>query len=457
MESFKKNIYSEIASTAAQYIKNSAKRYLPASAQKEFMLWILANENPHQDEYLKMLGVASSIELEISMLDNIVDQKSTFQKLSPYLGFLNAYFAFETIQDNLAIGLAGWFQDNNPIRELQRTIVKNFNPIMIAKLKGDPRSVAALLAPYIEITQSISAYERCLSPDKMYEFANEYGQYRNDSSLLFELEHCFYPILLLNVETCLDLLRSLEKHSIYPLLQESLIARYTSVDKILKSGNTTSAFDLADLGAKTILVLPTLIYCIGALNVVEPNTSLNKAIKDGSLTKGVYSSALLVRLLNDIGTNLLTLNETERVYFFQKLQQLHQQQQFNSILELLFAASESMQMAHMMVRIRKDIKYGEFNICLDNIKNINNTFQALNEFFDKITFYSNLYKKYYSILVSSCNTIEEHFHDTKVSKLIFNMFKFHEKMYSIKFESKYGDYAVLEKGDKKNEKLGKSS
>ncbi len=443
MEVNENKAYVEIAATAAKYIQDSVRKCLTDSAQKDFMLWILADHNPFKDDYLKMLGVASSIKLEIAMLNNIVDDSVTFQKLSPYLGFLNAYFAFETIQDNIAIGLAAWFPVNNPTRVLQYEIIKNFNPIMIKKLQGDVTPTEKLLAPYVTMAQEISAYERCLSPSKMYKFASEFEQYCNNPSLLFELEHCFYPILILNVATCLALQHSLHQNKMYSFLQETLIARYASVDKLLMSAKTATAMELADLGAKTILVLPTLVYCIGALDVVSPNPFLCKAIQDHSLMKSIYSCALLVRLLNDIGTNLLTLKETERNNFFKDLKLFAQRQKFNSLLEFLLAVSDSSELGTMMIRIRKDVKYGEFNVCIDNLTDINDFQQALNEFCEKIIFYSKLYQQYSTTLTETCDHLTKILGDTKISKFIFNMFKFHEKMYSLKFESRSGDYAVL--------------
>lgn len=443
MDASKNTNFKLIATSAAQYIRDSSERYLQPSIQKDFLLWILANNNQHQYEYLKMLGVANSIELEISMMEGLVEQETVIKAFLPYLGILNAYFAFETIQDNLAIGLATWFKEDNPEHDIQYEILKSFNPIMISKLQGNATAVGELLMPYQSDLEKISAFQRCLSPQKMYQFAEEFSKYQSDPAAVKKLDCCFYTILTLNIQTSLDLAQSLRHHVIHQLLEESLIARYDAVHQLLSSSYLTP-HNLADWGAKAILVLPTLVYCIGMLDSIKPNPVLAKVIKEGSLQTAIYSSALLVRLLNDIGTPLLNLNVTERKKFFKSLVELTQKTDYSSLLELLMAANQDIELAKRLIRIRKDIQYGEFNICLDGIKNINNIGPALDEFQYKVNFYSELYQQHLVHLQMSCSYLEQQFQNKIISTLIYNMFKFHEKMYSINFESIYGDYAILD-------------
>lgn len=433
------NLYNTMISTAASCIRSSIEDHLPDSTQKSFMLWILSDGNPYQEKYLRMMGVAGSIELEIFLFQKIINLQ-TLKKLTESIGLLNAYFAFETLSDNIAIGLGESTKDNNPTYQIQKELIIGFNNAIIAKLKNNNQSVFELLKPYEHLTKKISAYQKCLLPSQMYEFAAEY-QKLNPNVLLSDLEYCYFPILILNIHTCLELVKSLQNHPLHLILRDSLIDRYTAVNEIIQSDHTISLETLSDLGAKSMLVMPSLAFCIGSLDNNEPNEFLHKTIENGSLKDNLYNASLIVRLLNDMGTSLLDVKPKQLKQIISELNQMQQRQANIPIFEFLVQIANNEQFYKLMLRIRKDIQFGEFNICLDHLSK-KNTVDALKEFFKRIEYFTKLYNKHKKFSKSLSSLFNKNLIDKKINEIVINFVKFHQQMYSKEFETKYGDYAI---------------
>ena len=109
------------------------------------------------------------------------------------------------------------------------------------------------------------------------------------------------------VELCRELATVMEGTATAGLLRQGLNDRYRSVERTLFAEHL-SRLELATLGAQTILVGPTLAYFLGALlEKLKPVKAYRAAVADGSVSETLTDAALLVRLLNDIGTRLLRL------------------------------------------------------------------------------------------------------------------------------------------------------
>lgn len=445
-------LYLEMISTAAGYISTAISKYLPESTQKNFMLWVLTDENPYQESYLRMLGVAGSIELEIFLFKKIINVK-TLKKLAGSIALLNTYFAFETLSDNIAIGLGDATKKDNSIYNVQRELLIGFNDAIIRKLRGDNNSVINLLKPFEPLTYKISAYQKCLMPKQMYEFAAEYQKLYPHASLE-ELEYCYFSILILNIHTCLNLVDSLQGHPLNTILKNSLIDRYEAVNEIIKSDHQITLEKLADLGAKSMLVMPSLAFCIGALDNIISHPSLHKAIENGSLIDNLYTAALLVRLLNDIGTNFLNIGAKDLQKLYLHFNEMLRHKEYNSIFEFLNNVSSANEFYNLMPRIRKDIQLGEFNICLDHLNISEDNVIALKEFFTRIKFFSMLYKKRKKFPNKISTLITNNFADKKINQIIVNFVKFHQAMYSKEYETKFGDYATTNVEAKKIHNTG---
>ncbi len=432
--------YYNFLQLAAEHISQAVNNSLPDEKIKAFMLWLLKNDNPQQENYLRMLGVAGSIELELKLFSEIISP-SVLNKMTPYISVLNAYFAYETLSDNLGVGLAASAKNTNPVYPMQKEILLHFNRVMIEKIKGAQASTYELLTPIAGLVEQISVSQKTLAPQQMQLFIAMYAEHNKEVSSHL-LEHSFLAILLLNSETCLQLLASMQNSPIYPLLKESLIARYDAVNHIIQQSSQASWQTLADWGLNSILTVPTLAYCIGALHEVKPCKNFKTVIDNGLLYSAMADGALLVRLLNDVGTHLLRMNASDRSSLYEKLKIYRSNDQFDSIFAYLHFLSSREELFLSFARIRKDLQHGEFNICLDSLANQSSIAENLYLFCQNIDYSAELYQQKYQILSQKLTQLSTVLGNEQASKIILHFVQFHEYKYSFEFESPRGDYAI---------------
>lgn len=440
-----KKVYKEILLVTAKYIRESVNLHLPEGVQKDFMLWALADTNPCQRDYLRMLGVGACTTLGISLL-NINDDQASLKKLIHYAALMNVYAAFEGSSDNIEFGLANRRVDNE-IYPVKKDVMVNFNKVMIKKLQGDPRSTIEFLIPYEKNMRVISAYQQSLHPSEFYQLAEKYCKLHENINKT-ELEYSILSTLIINVEACLNLTVAMQDHLLYDYLKEGLIERYRAVNSQITGENLKDLGSLVELGTKSILIMQMLAFCVGALDKTAVNVKLAEVMADGSLKKIFYSAALQVRLLNDFGTELLSLNNDKLNKYFDELRLNLLANKNMSIYEFLANASKINKYLHLMTRIRKDLELGEFNICLDNLQKINSTEEALEQFFKNIVFCSELYQQHQNNFTSELADLAHRINDDKIGKVIFNFVSFHKKIYEKKFEASQGDFMFYDIGRK---------
>lgn len=430
--------YNQILTAAAEQVKTSVNAHLPDGAQKNFMLWALANDNPNKNDYLRMLGVNASATLGIALLSKSLDAV-TLKKLINAEALLCVYAGFEGSSDNIGFGLANRKQKRDQTYEIKKKVLINFYDTMLMKLKGDVNRTHTLLLPFASDIKIISAYQHSLHPDEFRQLAKRYQELDKTVSLR-ELDHSVLATLILNVAACLKLNKEIETHPLATYLKDGLIDRYTLVKSQIIDNNPKDLSSLIELGTKTILIMQMLAFSVGSLDIISPNPKLLATLNDGSLQQAFYSAALLVRLLNDFGTQLLKLSSKDQTAFFNDLKHDLLLSKTNSIYKFLYDFSEKKQYSALLTRIRKDIALQEFNISLDRLTAITSPEIALEQFSQDIRFCSELYQKNYKALIKELATLKQRLGDEKISNIIANFVLFHEKIYAEDYENPQGDY-----------------
>ena len=438
--------YQLLLQTTLKHLRHLINNYLPVGHQADYLLWLLADDNIYREDYLQATGVNKTTELMVSLLAEIVEKHGIdLEKLTHYLGALNAYLFYEVVSDNLAIGLAVP-QQQDLTYQLRQQVLLDFNNIAEQKLAGNPTPALNLLAPLVTKINSISSYKQSLGSHALQRFTQCYVSQRPQIAI-DELEYDELVQLALNIESCVRLNQLMEAHPIASELTSSLIDRYAAVNNLLRLNNEDiDLLKLADYGTKTILVVPTLLFVIGALDSCQPNSRLPDVINNRLLINALEKAACLVRLLNDIGTQLLLGSEAHRMQFCERLLQIYHEQsscqKSNTILEFLEKIAETDEFFKAFTRIRKDIKYGEFNLCLHNLKKSSDTHAAIDQFFNNVQFYAQLYQRQRNELTQLLATINNYLHCDKASHAILRFVVFHEKIYACEFESSQGEYAI---------------
>lgn len=440
--------YWRIVIATIDHLRLAITEYLPESVERDFLLWLYSDLDPQEEKYIQITGISKIVEMEMAQISNLFDKSFLLSdKIAFYLGALNAYFVTEVVSDNLAIGLANpKKKDSN--WKLQRDILLHFNDTMIKKIAGDPNSEFDLLKPYRKQIDAVSSYVQSLTPSDNLYFVELYMKFQRQSpSVIGKLEHDIFIYLVLNIVLCIKLISMVKDHPLYFLLKKELSERYVAVNKLIDNHNKPlSREQLIYYGTKSILIIPTLAYIIAVFDINNPIPNLVQAIESGLLEKALTDVSCCIRILNDM-QGVLELSENDIKTLYSKLMDLYQQQKngqhFKSVLELLESLAESDQMIYhlFLIRLYKDIKYHEFNICLDNLIHIKNIQDGINKFFDNVKFFTNFYNQKYNELLTTLNKIDAILGDQTISKLILSNLEFQKKLY-LKELHYGGDFAV---------------
>jgi hypothetical protein len=417
-------------------LEQSVNQHMPAGLQRDFYLWALSPDNPYQNEFLQTTGVLQLVNLTARLLDGLVDGHD-WKRLAECSVPINIYQTFEIISDNLAIGLVRLGRDQ---QTLQRHLLYRFNNFMTERLKGDRTPASQLLGPMQSDAAEISSFAQSLNHAMRLKCAQAYLEQHSDLSL-DHLEYALWPLLVANVETCVALADTLDAYQTGSMVREGLVNRYQAVNRSLEARNM-SLMELANIGAHSILVVPSLGYSVAVLaEMIRPNPRYHRVLEDGTLTEALYSAALLIRLLNDLGGGVLHQSDAQRHMMVNALLRTYQRnaQTLNTISLVLLSYLDG---DNLLTRIHKDLFHGEFNIALYNLKNIQSVPDAIHVFGNNLAYFTRLYSEHYLRLEQSLDAITHRLNDKTVSTLIRRFVEFHAKLYSNHYTTVTGEYAI---------------
>jgi len=434
-------------------------RHMPESLYKTYCTWVL-NTPQLAGQWLQLMGVESLIRLTGGLLNDLLSNEE-WLKLVPYSIPINVSQMYEVVSDNLAIGL-GHRDPNDVTFNTRSQLVYTFNQATIQRLRGDShQSARDLLDPFMPLMRKISTFEQSLSADKhralAQQFLNIYSTLHDSESAsqssiptkqwvgiednpMHDLEYALHSLLIANMETCIDLTAELAGCQSHALLVDGLIRRYQGVNDLLDQ-TTFSPEDLLRISTNTIMVVPTLAYYIGVIaEKVHPIPAYREVLEDGSLLTVLEDAALLVRLLNDMGTLLLEQSPSDRTAFIQSLHTLKQSQAFESFEHLMLEATG--RQGVLLTRMRKDVKFGEFNVCLHSVRQTKTVGEGLLNFADQLDYITKVYMERMQRLHEGVETLHRRLGSNLVGDVAMRFVQFHRHTYSHSFESAHGEYAV---------------
>lgn len=416
----------------------SLHRHMPAGAYRDFCLWGISADNPHQETFLQKMGITQLVNMTVQLLDGLVDDQSWHQLL-PFCATMNTYQIYEIVSDNLAIGLAASLTGNSTER-MRRELLGNFNKAMISRLKGDPTPAVLVLDGIRASSGYISLFEQSLTKESQFHLTDAYlSEHTAHSGTA--LEYSLWPLLVANIEACADLVQTITPYDVGPLVHDGIIRRYQAVNQSLATSSLPLA-QRAEIATHAILVIPTLAYYVSVLaEVIRPNCGLSQVLKEGTLSSALYDAALLVRLLNDFGTTLLTLPAVERDVLMDRLvfrckEPLARHQ---TVADVLLAVAEE---DDLLTRIRKDIVFGEFNLAMSDVYGVQTVTQGMRIFGSNLSYCSQLYSDHYCQLLLTLDRLNEQLQDDVVSQLILRFVHFHMHLYSKPYTMMAGEYAI---------------
>jgi hypothetical protein len=406
---------TEWGDNAADAVLRNALRYLPVGEYRRYGDWLL-NEPAYRRRWLQVLGVPALLHLMRALLADLISDATMHRVLTEHGPPLLSYMIWEAASDNLAIGLVRR-SAADPRYEQRRELVHDFNDMMLARLRGEaaevPRAVGVSL-----LRQSLSEPEhRALLAGYLSAVPDADGH---------AIEFSVGPVLAANAAAAEHSASVAANGPVGSLFRDGLLRRYRAVNALLDDPFPGAA-DALVTGTDAILVAPTLAYLIGAVTeVTRPLEALPAA-----LAGALDDAGLLVRLLNDCGTQVLEQSDDERREFLATLRRVAPG---GTVADALVAVDDA------PARLVKDIRFGEFNVCLDEVRDLP-VGSGLEEFRDRLDLASAAYRQAWRRLRTGVRELEAA-RDGAPWQVIERFVAFHRRMYSATFETAAGEYAI---------------
>jgi hypothetical protein len=436
---------AQLLSGTCDAVIGAMARYLPAGPYRDFASWAYSAQNPRRLEFLQAGGLIQVATMNVTLLGGLVEGDA-WAETERYAVIMNAYQAFETISDNLGMGLGAPRLDE-PARE-RLGLLASFNRSILRALEPGYTAPALLLlsgAPQ-QAAARASAFDQSLAGGTHAGVVEEYAkfvrQHGNADVNPTEIEFGLWGALVVNIEMARETVSALTGLATQQIYLDGLRNRYIAVDRCLR-GPDLPRLELAGLGARTILVSPTLAYFAAILGeIISQPPAYRSIVADGSLGDLLTDAALLVRLQNDIGPRLLRLTAPQQSALLHRLTvRMHEARLVSAeeVLALLVAEAEA---DAAFTRLHKDLASEEFNLALWHPRRAEDAPSALRAFGESLGYFSTLYQQHSTRLATGIAMLDERLGDRRIGMVIDRFVRFHERLYSNRYTDRLGEYAI---------------
>lgn len=425
-----------LANTIAQHtamgLRHTLSDYMTDSNYRKYLNWALSEENPQYLNFHKLIGLSQLSNMTANLVEGILEEDQVEQFL-PYVVDMNVYQLYEVVSDNIAIGLAEQKYDDKTFMS-RRHLLYLFNLTMVDALEHQQLRPTPSVDNIQWLAQHISAFEQSLNYQAHKKMATAYIKV-NSEFTLDALEYHLCHELEANILSALHLYQSVQHHPTHAIFLETLIERYRATNLLLAE-IPVNLEDLSKIGTNTILVVPTLVFYIGVLAEIKNlNAGLTETIDSGMLYEALEQTALLIRIINDLGTDIAMSKPEVHPAILEVLTDLHSTDEFVSRI------TQSKQM-NVFTRIQKDLIYGEFNIALHDVHRGANPSAITDTLKRNFDFFTAKYQYTRANLVANLAEITDTVGDPFIEQLIMRFVIFHEHLYSNDFRSSKGEYAI---------------
>jgi hypothetical protein len=411
--------------------------YLPDCPFRDFYAWVLS-EPRYQQRWLQLLGIEGLIRLSGALLNGLVNTDES-ARLTVHGAPLLVYLTYEAISDNLAIGLAGPSPGDGS-HCARAGLVRAFNDAMLDRLGGaTAASVRGRMLDLAAGSGEISMFRQSLSETEHRALVGAYAAAHPGTDPA-AIEFTAAPPLIANIESAITAAQAIDGLRTAGLFREGLARRYAAVTELLAS-RSTSPEELVAIGTDAILVIPTLAYYAGVIaEVVRPLAGYHDLVNDGLLTEALAHAALLVRVLNDCGTELAEQGAGQRRALISDLHALARSRRCATLSDVLRQAAAAH--GRLLTRISKDLSFGEFNICLDGIRDLPASTGAVHAFEYRLHRVCASYRRAERGLQGTTQRMTRGLQTDLISAIVVRFVEFHRCMYADAFTTASGEYAI---------------
>jgi hypothetical protein len=419
------------------YLAECVDSYMPPSLIRDFYLWGLNPANPQRDLWLQVIGTKQIVQFALQCMGDDYSP-AEIAELFRYAAPMNAYLTFEVISDNVAFGLTDRLP-NDDTYFLRAHLMHTFNQQLSKALAGEPIHGQRALANEQPIANRISAFNQSLSPIVHAKLAEAYRREHPQASM-DELEYALYPMLIANFQSCVDVHAMSSSLHVGKLVQRGLYQRYRTADRVLHD-HEMELSRVMSASTYSILIIPVIAYYLeGVAGIMGIRDRVPELLRDGLLFRALYEAARLTRLLNDMGTQVIRQQPEQRERLIAELRMKARGARTSNIHA--FLRETTSEYGALLTRITKDVKHGEFNMMLYNLRHAGSLDAALLMFGERLHSFSAIYERGYARMWSYLQQLSERIGDDRLSKLIATSVIFHEKMYMHEYHKAQGEFAV---------------
>jgi hypothetical protein len=483
----RQNLVDVLFSASVGALRDNVDRHLPAGAARDYFHAGLDPAWPGHAGFLRAIGLRQLVRLAASLADGLVDD-ALAAKAADLLARLVVFQTYEIISDELAHGLAGADGDRatnpaaptspinpadpaDPISPIspadpanpanpaspaspadpaspdgaRRRLVHGFNAAMTTRLRATTPAApgaAALLAPWRGDAAGVSRLGRSVAGPAHRRLLADLPTVPADN-----VDRDVWAVLVANVEAGAEVVDTVTGSPLAGLVRAGLLERYAALDRTL-SAPYLSRLEIAQLSAQTVLVVPTLAYCVAVLaDLTHPVPGLVAAVDDGALPTALYDAAMVTRLLNDLGTALLRPDGADRRAAVRRLR-----------------ADPGAGLAAALAgpgcaRLAKDLAYGEFNVCLYAARRSTagakadapagptagapagpTADAAADALAADLEYFAGLYRLHRRSLAAGLARLTGRLGEPRPATRIARFVRFHERMYARPYDDPAGDY-----------------
>ena len=410
--------------------------YLPEGHYRDYYAWALSTDNPQQDLFVRIIALEQLANMTTAILGDL-GPKNEWPTLVRYALPVNLYQVFEVVSDNLSLGLA----EVHPSKpSALRDLVIDFNKVAVTDLQQlTGRPATELLAHLRDATDQVSGSAQSLAAGPHLSIAADFAAKKGIS--VTDIDHTVWDGLVANIESGRDVLNAICGTHTEQLVIDTTIERYSAVNRTLTATHLSQQ-ELVETGTQTILVAPTLGYFTAIFGeMANKDPGYLATLDDGSLAEIFTNASLLVRLQNDIGTTLLSMDQHQRKSLIHDLP-LHYQLPQDSVDTPAIALLKQAATRPLFTRFRKDLFNGEFNICLYLVYQTHNLGEGLAVLTDELNYFADLYQHSRTLLRTQLAELEARLSDRRITEIIRRFVDFHEQLYLNPYEDISGDYAI---------------
>ncbi len=366
-------------------------RFLPDGPYQRYCAWLL-DQPAYCPRWLRLSGLEELVRMTGALLDGLPLDEAEVNLLTSHSTVMSVHQIYEVVSDNLAIGLGGEARAACEAAGTgaQQELLRSFNAAVIESLRAmDAAPARARAGQWATAARGLSAFR----------YSNDEAEHRALVAAYLRtrpgedpraLEFSVAPSLLANVESGLALAGAARELATWDLFIGGLIRRYSAVQRLITQPPADQEVLIAT-GTDSIMVIPTLAYYTGLINeVVHPVRGYSRVLADGSLQRLLTDAALLVRLVNDLGTRLLEQEPADRARLLARLSARARTSPGMDLSALLWQAQAAE--GALLTRLKKDIGFGEFNVGLDGIRQLPAE-QALEQFQARLDDITGLYHR----------------------------------------------------------------